>query len=122
MAIKKNWQLLLVDDEEDICQQVKDFFEGESITDEDDSVKITTLTDFNEALEILEHRRFDLVILDVRLESNELQKEEAGISTLEAIKQKRFIPIVFYTGVAHLVRSLETPLIKVVEKTERLPR
>ena len=122
MADEANWQLLFVDDDDEICTQVKDFFDGESITDDNASVQVTTLTAFKDALNILEKGRFDIIILDVRLESNEPQAEEAGIDTLEAIKQKRFIPIVFYTGVAHLVRSLETPLIKVVEKTEGLPR
>jgi len=122
MANGTNWQLLFVDDEEDIGEQVKEFFDGECITDDDASVQVTTLSDFNDALYILENHHFDILILDVRLESNDPQDEEAGIYTLEAIKQKRFIPIVFYTGVAHLVRSLETPLIKVVEKTEGLLR
>lgn len=122
MASENNWQILVVDDEQEICNQVKEYFDGESITDDDASVQVTTLTVFEKALNTLENHHFDLIILDVRLESNDPQDEEAGIYTLEAIKQKRFIPIVFYTGVAHLVRSLETPLIKVVEKTEGLPR
>ncbi|MEG4067611.1 response regulator [Microcoleus sp. Pol11C2] len=123
MANETSWRLLFVDDDKEICAQVKEFFEYEEfITDGEASVQVTTLTSFKEALNILENGRFDLIILDVRLESNELQAEEAGISTLEAIKRKRFIPIVFYTGVAHLVRSFETPLIKVVEKTEGLQR
>ncbi|MEG4496638.1 response regulator [Microcoleus sp. F10-C6] len=120
MANEKTWRLLFVDDEEDFCEQARDFFDNEeAITDGEASVQVTTLTSFEEALNILENGRFDLIILDVRLQSNEPQaEEEAGISTLEAIKRKRFIPIIFYTGVPHLVSSFETPLIKVVEKTE----
>ena len=48
--------------------------------------------------------------------------EEAGITTLQAIRQRRFVPVVFYTGLPHLVHHLVTPLIQVVEKTAGLPR
>lgn len=118
------WQLLFVDDDVEVCDQVKEFLEGETIPDpvERLQVEVETLTDFADTLELLEARRFDLLILDVRLGSyEEAPEEEAGTRTLEAIRQRCFVPVVFYTGVPHLVRHLETSLIRVVEKAERLP-
>lgn len=112
------WQLLCVDDDAETCRQVKEYLEGESVAGDDERPQVETLTDFNAALQLLESRRFDLLILDVHLGPYEqMQQEEAGIKALEAIQLKRFVPVVFYTGLPHLVRPLGTALIQVVEKT-----
>ena len=114
------WQLLFVDDDADFCRQVQEFLEGE-ILPTGDRPQVKTLNDFSDALDELEVHRFDLLILDVRLGPHSITPdEEAGITTLQAIRQRRFIPVVFYTGLPHLVRDLVTPLIQVVEKTEGL--
>jgi len=123
MANATTWKLLFVDDEAELCRQVKEFLEGETIAAPDDHPCVETLTDFTAALDELEARRFDLLILDVRLgPHDEVREEEAGITTLGAIRQRRFIPVVFYTALPNLVRGLETSLIQIVEKTEGLPR
>lgn len=113
------WQILFVDDAEDTCRQVKEFLEGESITGADGYLHVETCTDFDKALDLLDTYRFDLLILDVRLGAYDIPapQEEMGRKTLETIQQRRFVPVVFYTGLPHLVRDLETPLIQVVEKT-----
>ena len=123
MADATTWQLLFVDDDAEVCRQVKEFLDGETIAAPDDRLRVETLTDFAAALNELEVRRFDLLILDVRLgPRDEVLEKEAGITTLEAIRQRRFVPVVFYTALPRLVEGLETPLIRVVEKTEGLPR
>ncbi len=117
MADVTTWQLLFVDDDEDTCWQVKEYLEGETISDAGEFPFVETLTDFDKALEALETRRFDLVILDLRLgPHDEMPEEEAGTKTLQAIQQRRFVPVIFYTALPHLVRHLETSLIRVVEK------
>jgi len=116
------WQLLFVDDDPDFCRQVQEFLEGEIIPP-GDRQQVKTLNDFGDTLDELEVQRFDLLILDVRLGPHSITPdEEAGITTLQAIRQRRFIPVVFYTGLPHLVRHLVTPLVQVVEKTAELPR
>ena len=122
MADKILWQLLFVDDEAEICAQIKDFLEAEIITEAGESPQVETLTDFGETLKVLEVRRFDLLILDVRLGSHqETQDEEVGVRTLEAVQKRCFVPVVFYTGLPHLVNDLKSPLVKVVEKWGQLP-
>ena len=122
MADATTWQLLFVDDDAEVCRQVKEFLDGETIVAPDDRLRVETLTDFAAALDELEARRFDLLILDVRLgPHDEVREEEVGIMTLEAIRQRRFVPVVFYTGLPRLVRDMEMPLIRVVEKTQGLP-
>lgn len=126
MSEMKSWQLLFVDDEEDFHRQVKELLEAVVLIENGQTINIQvdTTSSFDHALALLESHRFDMLILDVRLGSGKGEREdEAGISTLKAIKQKCFIPVVFYTALAHKVRNLEGPLIRVVEKTEseRLP-
>jgi CheY-like chemotaxis protein len=118
------WQILFVDDDEDTCRQVKEFLEDEPVTGTDGCLHIETCTDFDKALDILDTYRFDLLILDVRLGAHDIPapQEEMGRKTLAAIQQRRFVPVVFYTGLPHLVRDLETSLIQVVEKTYSLSR
>ena len=120
----RTWQLLFVDDDAEICEQVKEYLEGERISATDEHMYVKTLTDFDNALEALEQHRFDLLILDVRLGSqiSESKAEEVGIKTLQEIKQRRFVPIIFYTALPRLAENLETSLIRIVRKTEGLPR
>lgn len=61
MADVTTWQLLFVDDEEDTCRQVKEYLEGETISESGEFPVVETLTDFDQALEALETRRFDLL-------------------------------------------------------------
>jgi CheY-like chemotaxis protein len=118
-----NWRLLVVDDDPEICERILDGLNGEIVLEPNGQLQVDTLSDFSEALNALEERRFDLLILDVRLRTpdNTELDETAGIQTLEAIQQKRFLPIVFYTAAPHLVNPLVSPLIRVVEKTEQIP-
>ncbi len=37
---------------------------------------------------------------------------------MDAVRQRRFVPIVFYTGLDYKVRDLESPVVRVVEKTK----
>lgn len=85
MAAATIWQLLFVDDDLDICHQVQEFLEGEIIPP-DDRLRVETLNNFGDALSELEVRRFDLLLLDVRLGPySGTPDEEAGITTLQAI-------------------------------------
>ena len=120
MAETRTWQLLFVDDDPDFCDLVKEYLEGENVGSPNEQMSVKTLTDFDEALEALERHRFDLLILDVRLGSpySEPKAEEAGTKTLEEIKQRRFVPVIFYTALPNLVKHLETSVIQVVEKEE----
>jgi len=114
------WRVLVVDDEEEICREVKEHLEGEAIARVGDSCKVDSLTAFPAALAKLEAERFDLVILDVRVGSQEAAipapEAEAGRRLLEDIKARRYVPVVFYTALPNQVRDLESDLVRVVTK------
>jgi len=112
-----NWQILVVDDDPEICQRVKAFLEAEHISADERYPQVMTECDFGQTLRLLESRRFDLLILDVRLGSYNTQPPvEDGVQTLEAVQKKCFVPVVFYTGLPNLVRHLESHVVRVVEK------
>jgi CheY-like chemotaxis protein len=119
------WQILFVDDDSEICDQAKEFLEEEPINSAGDCLRVKTITDFDDALIELEKRRFDILVLDVRLESGPVIQKDKGRYILEDIKRRRFIPVVFYTALPNQVRDEETarqPLVQIVEKTQGVER
>jgi CheY-like chemotaxis protein len=117
MANVTTWRLLVVDDDQDICTQIKEFLEGES-TRQGDTFSVETTTDFASAVERLRSRRFDMVVLDLRHGSwKDNPAEEAGLATLKVIQSNSFVPIIFHTGLAHLVQELEGVAIRVLTKS-----
>lgn len=117
MAGRTVWRLLFVDDDAEVCRQIKETLEAHDFG-EAGSVHVETLTSFDAALEMLGAQRFDTVILDVRLGPRDAAApaEEIGVRTLEEIKRRAFLPVIFYTALPNQVRHLESPLIRVVEK------
>lgn len=120
MAEEIVWRVLCVDDDEYIGAQVKDYLSSE-IMAPGSRTEVETLNNFEGALATLESQHFDILILDVRLgrpESDIEADDEAGPLTLRSIQEKRFLPVIFYTGLPQKVEHLQSSLIKVVEKTE----
>ena len=80
-------KLLIVDDEIDIREFARSFFRKRSIT-------VFTASGGGEALEIIEHEKPDLVLLDVRME------EINGIDLLRKVREKgNQVKVVMVTGV-----------------------
>ena len=129
------WQALFVDDDPDLCRQVEEYLDGELVGGSDDVLRVQAISDFNSALSELETRRIDLLILDVRVgpydqehqddgntKDAENSVEEEGIRIIAAVRARRFVPVVFYTGLDYKVRAMESPVVRIVEKTEGLPK
>lgn len=116
-------QILHVDDDRESLAQAREYLQDEEVG-EWGRAQVHSLTTFGDALELLETRRFDLVILDVRLGGYEPQaatpEDEEGVRTLDAIRHRRFVPVVFWTGLPERVRHLEGPLVRVQDKTAGL--
>lgn len=120
------WRILVIDDDPEICEQVKEFIEATNGEDSNNTYHVLTETNFDKSLDLLESHRVDFVILDVRgndipLEQDIDVNDESGIRTLNQIKNRRFVPVIFYTGLAHKVKDLETPLVRVLGKGVELP-
>lgn len=117
------WYVLCVDDEAERAEEVRDYLDGESVGDQG-VLRIEVQTSFDAGLRALDRGHYDVVILDVRHGDprHDSDGEEAGRKVLEEIKARRFLPVVFYTGLPGAVGDLRSPLIRVVEKTAGLER
>jgi CheY-like chemotaxis protein len=115
MADKEVWQVLVVDDEDETCRQIKEHYDGWKYGG--NRLRVEALTDFTQAMDRIEKQRFDLLVLDVfkgpRIETG----EKAGIDVLEQIKARRFMPVIFYTALPTSIRDIQNPLVKVAEKS-----
>lgn len=117
-------RILHVDDDEKTRQNVSDYLGSEEIPGWG-RPQIVSSRCFEGALSMLEAERFDLVILDVRLgpldEEGISVEEEAGVRTLADIRSRRFVPIIFWTGLPGRVEHLGGPFVRVMERTKGLP-
>jgi CheY-like chemotaxis protein len=116
-------RILHVDDDEDVLNEVHEYLGDEEILDWG-RPEVVGITSFEDALGYLEKERFDLVVLDVRLGSAQEDvdvEDEAGLVALEQIRDRRFVPIVFWTGLPGAIEHLAGELVLVREKTEGLP-
>ena len=117
MANSDPWLVLVIDDDEEAARQAEEIVLRASSSNGGPTFEVRIETSFENGLRELERSRIDLVVLDVRLGDDPAADEEAGLQTLRAIQERRFVPVVFYTAVPHLARPLASPpLIDVVEK------
>src|SRR5688572_17743516 len=96
-----DWNILCVDDDEGLAADVHAYIDGEPDGTESGVFRVRTISRFDDALGELETRRYDAVILDVRHgdPGRPSDGQEAGRQVLSEIRSRRFLPVVFYTGV-----------------------
>ncbi|MDD3645556.1 MAG: hypothetical protein PHR19_08525 [Bacteroidales bacterium] len=113
------WRFLIVEDKADIAEQIQDALS--SAVDAPDRTEGHVCPSFDEAIELLETERFDILILDLK-DDNKFTADEhdisAGIKLFERLKLLRFIPVVFYSAHAYKIVDMQTSFVRVVEKTE----
>lgn len=113
------WQILVADDEEDFRIQVKETFEGVPLDDTDRVAEVIVTERLEQALELLSTHRIDLLILDLREGTQtKIEDEQLGNTVMQKIKLRRFVPVVFYTGIPHRVEEEETEVLKIVKKDD----
>jgi CheY-like chemotaxis protein len=97
----------------------------------DEHASVDRVTNFDQALSEIENHRYDLIILDIRdqgIAEQEYPSDQAdsgdeattadkGLELYSEIRHRRFLPIVFYSAVAHLAAHLDDPpFVTVVSK------
>jgi CheY-like chemotaxis protein len=119
----RKWRFLIVEDDPDKVRQLEEILPA--CVDKPDEVQATVCSSFKDAVDQLELANFDLLILDLRDDSDtslEAESNPAGLEVLEVLKKTRFVPVVFWTALPHKVRADETTFVRVVEKTEDVTR
>jgi hypothetical protein len=119
----RKWRFLIVEDDADKVRQLEEI--APACVDKPDEVQTEVCGSFKEALNKLRTASYDLLILDLRDDSDtslEADSNPAGLEVLELLKKIRFVPVVFWTALPHKVRSEQSSFVRVVEKTEDVTR
>ena len=116
------WNVLVVDDENDVAETTAAVISGEKIGFEDGStVKCEIVNSFDKAIEMIAFVNFDLLVLDLKddkIDSDDDNAEYSGQRVLSELRKLHFTPVVFYTGFAQKLQHLVSPFIRVVVKGE----
>lgn len=118
-----DWRFLVVEDNATIGTELRDAIPG--FVSPPDSAEIDLCASFDDATKRLNSDRYDLIILDLKDDDNAwglADDNPAGLTIFAHLKKSRFVPVIFYTALAHKVRGFETAFVRVVEKTEGLDK
>lgn len=112
-------KILLVDDDENLCKQIQQLLDGETIAG--NSVKVDYKTDFNSACSALDETDYDIAVLDLfRGKPDEANTDRPGEEVLERIKKSCFMPVIFFTGLVKPIEHLKSDIVRVVRKGDSL--
>ncbi len=108
------WNVLLVEDDETVRRQVREYLAGESFAS--GTLSISEIPDLTQALNIIRERKADLIILDVYLGTARPGGEQTGIQILDSIKRSGFVPVVLYTALPEGLESRRSAFVRLVGK------
>ena len=117
----RKWRFLIIEDNPDIARQLEEAC-PEFIAPEFAEAEVCR--DFKEAVPLLDSRRYDIIIIDLKDDSSDLPEADSlpGLKIYEEVKKRRFVPVVFYTALARHVLPEQTAFVRVVEKTAGLAK
>ena len=107
------FRILLVEDEPDVLDAVQRELESE----EPEACSVAPYTSFSEAAAMLQECAFDAVVIDLLEGKPEDGAKDTGNSMVRQIREKRFIPIVFFTGFPDRVDLPDQNFLRVIAKT-----
>jgi CheY-like chemotaxis protein len=111
---KDKWNVLIVEDEEIIRHQVRDYLSGETFASQD--LNISEIASLDDAVNLIRERKADLVILDVYRGKAQQGGEQVGVQILERIRQTGFVPVVLYTALPEGLDGQRSKFVRLVGK------
>jgi CheY-like chemotaxis protein len=112
--VEGKWHVLLVEDDEDVRRQVREFLTGEEVASR--KLQLEEIPDLPSALDLIRERKADLVILDVYKGQAKPGGEQVGIQILESIKLAGFVPVVLYTALPEGLEEYRSTFVRLVSK------
>jgi len=111
-------RVLVIDDQE--ADQIEKFISGFQVLGNSIEIEVIKSNKFESAISLFDSYRIDMIILDLRDDSTEIDGEQElrGEEVFREIKTRLFVPVIFYTAVAHRVESLANTFVKVLRKGE----
>lgn len=109
------WRFLIVEDKPDIVSQVEKVCADLVAPN---LAETEVCQKFKDAIPRLDSRRYDVLVIDLKDDSSELPEDEnlPGLEVFAAVKERRFVPVVFYTALPKHVRPMQNAFVRVVEK------
>lgn len=108
------WNVLLVEDDETVRRQVREYLSGESFSGR--RLNINDIADIGQALNLIHERKADLVILDVYRGTAQRGGEQTGIRVLESIRKTGFVAVVLYTALPEGLEGQQSSFVRLVGK------
>jgi DNA-binding response OmpR family regulator len=106
-------RVLFIEDDEKLGQNLQKSFDGATVSGY--TLKARVINQFEDGISAINKYDFDLVILDL-YKDKDAKDEDAGIKVLDSIRKSAFVPVVFYTGHAYKITSLNSEIVGVVSK------
>lgn len=112
--------VLLVDDDEEFLSLLGSTLPGEIAGE---SIRWEPCLGFDAALQLIEERRYDVVVTDIYRDQEGVQKgapasEPRGTELLEEIRSRRFSPVLFITSGPFPAEPARGPFVKFADKSE----
>jgi hypothetical protein len=105
----------MIDDDINVCKQIKELFDGETING--NTLSLEYRHSFEDGIIFLKENACDLLILDLfKGKPSDENSDRPGEQILEHIKATQFIPIIFFSGLIKPIEHLKTEIIRVVRK------
>lgn len=128
------WRILVVDDNQDIAEQTAESLGMAPVSAAGEMADVEFETDFDLALVRLNDQHFDLLVLDVRDQSqtgepqgpsedtgSDVTAADAGLRVFAKVRSHTFVPIIFFTALPNLVAGEDipgAPFVSVVPKNQ----
>lgn len=109
-------KILHIDDEADVLDKASKILNGSKIDDYTLSVKDSC--GFEEGMEKLNNTEYDLIILDLCIGTASSASDKVGETVFNQIKDRAFMPVIFFTGLPEYVSHLKSDLVRAVGKAE----
>ncbi len=109
------WRVLVVDDDPAVGETISKLLETNSTT-------VQFEQHFHRAVELVATNKFDILVLDIRDESSNTVSKGAGINIFHKIRERCFMPIIFYTALPGASADISNaPFIQTVSKIDDDP-
>lgn len=109
----RSWQVVYVEDDATMLRQVKEYLDSEAF--DFGPVKVTGVSNFDDALVLLKERKVDVVILDI-YRGDTTRADRAGLGVLQMWRKTGFAPVIVHTALAEEVSGQGGIFVRVVPK------
>lgn len=110
-------EILMLDDDEKILAEIKELLDGERVNG--NKIHVTCKKDFDTGMTELKSNKYDIVILDVfKGKPAIINTNQPGKDVFESIRNTRFIPVIFFSGLISEVVEFKSYMVRVVRKSD----